>query len=344
MSRQLVYFQGRRNTKFVETMSWLLDHRPSLLVVFFALLCLSGTANQAHALCTLPNILEGTWHRVDTSTSVTITSSDTTGIPFPDSIPLSEEGYDCIQSSDTRYMFGTKGTFSNYLGGTSKAYFCWELTEESEATVLLRTLTETATAGTLPGQTMYEGFTSSSVPLLDVVCKLSSESVLPTLLYKTDGGILKSFTQSEQQCSPDLFATYNYVKDGNDCQGRDSSLDFCMDRSTARVDYTACDTKILFSEGGKLSCLLFFTKDSSTYQFLFNQDASPDGTTYQQFVCTQLTKSGDSEKLKVLDKTCTNPEHTLDLTITAVKHDRRFAVIFNNLSSFTRDPYEGFRF
>ena len=51
-----------------------------------------------------------------------------------------------------------------------------------------------------------------------------------------------------QQCPPEVFATYTYVKDGAGCSGSSSSLDFCVDRETAHVDYTACSSPhILYS-------------------------------------------------------------------------------------------------
>ena len=50
-----------------------------------------------------------------------------------------------------------------------------------------------------------------------------------------------------QQCPPEVFATYTYIKDGSGCSGSSSELDFCVDLQSARVDYSLCSTKILFS-------------------------------------------------------------------------------------------------
>ena len=50
-----------------------------------------------------------------------------------------------------------------------------------------------------------------------------------------------------QQCPPEVFATYTYIKDGSGCSGSSSKLDFCVDLQSARVDYSLCSIKILFS-------------------------------------------------------------------------------------------------
>ena len=66
-----------------------------------------------------------------------------------------------------------------------------------------------------------------------------------------------------QQCPPEVFATYTYIKDGSGCSGSSSKLDFCVDLQSARVDYSLCSTEILFSG------LYYSFRQRLTHPFLF---------------------------------------------------------------------------
>ncbi|KAL8573456.1 hypothetical protein ACOMHN_032470 [Nucella lapillus] len=129
-----------------------------------------------------------------------------------------------------------------------------------------------------------------TVPPLTSVCALDPASLHPTVLYRVSSDAtsdvnVTSINMAEQQCPSQLLANYTYIKNDTGCAGKDSRLDFCVDRKTARVNYNSCNESVLFSETGVLSCVASFTIQSTIYVMLVNHDDSVDDVNYFRFAC-----------------------------------------------------------
>ncbi|XP_076467595.1 uncharacterized protein LOC143298598 [Babylonia areolata] len=283
-----------------------------------------GTVLPLHVVsgqCALPSGLQGRWLRASDGLAVTLTSSGLEG----HLLTVGSTSYDrfvCAASNGADvFVFRLENEVDGMIGKVM-GFFCWNLKKVTASTYLLYQLTPIATEGSFANDRAVAGQKESVPPLTDV-CLTEPASLHPTLLLTlpSDAADVGADTikMAGQQCPPEVFATYTYTKDGTGCTGTDSRLDFCEDRETARVNYTACDVRVLFSESGNLSCAASFTLAGTVFILLVNHDDSVDNTNYFRVVCLKMERDGESEKAVVYPRDCTatTGSHSLALSRTS---------------------------
>ncbi|KAK7498691.1 hypothetical protein BaRGS_00010068, partial [Batillaria attramentaria] len=269
-----------------------------------------------------PSLLQGSWIRARDSQLVTFTSNEMSGPALPAGSEAITD-YSLYQISGNQYLIGLQGPIQG-AGDDQMLYFCWELVRITDRTYKLYELTPIA-SGTTSYSTHRVIIEQSPFYTKTVsdACTLTTSSVAPTVLYKVSSSSATDVSPSTipdavQDCPADVFATYEYIKDGTGCASGASELDFCVDRRTAHVDYTKCATpKIMYSSDGLLSCLTSYTLNSNVHILLINHDTTVDDSTAYRFVCMELDTSGGQEQATVYPKECSgSTSHSLALTRT----------------------------
>lgn len=280
--------------------------------------------------CAIPSALQGSWLRASDSKILSFNSSLVANHVLTDQGTNQYSSFSCQQSSGDKYVMGDiKTEHEDPLNTLEKFYvhFCWQLIQLSESTFLLFQLTPLTTRndGSFQVQRVYKQNSTDSPPLLSQICSLDNTTEPPTILFKVPSGANdldpSAIAAVRKTCPADVFATYSYVKDVSGCQGTASELDFCVDRMTARVNYTLCPTEILYSQGGLLSCLYSFTLSNVLYILLANHDpeASVDKSNHFRFACMEFnsTTSGSTktETATIYPGECSgSKKHSLALT------------------------------